>query len=113
MKRGFVLSVLLMAVLFLAGCGETNARPFVPLSPPSGASYILSVQQVTVGEAAQLMSITSPHIGITYRENSGANVGVSANVGSSATEIVEVGGLQGTMTQFTWGDWENATLTLN
>ena len=113
MKKSFVLPVFLVTALLLAGCGGTNVRPFVPLSPPSGASYILSVQQVTVGEDAQLMNITSPHIGISYRENNGVSFALSEDVGKSATEIVEVGGRQGTMTQFTWGDWENATLTLN
>lgn len=113
--RSLVGALLLVTLMLMGtGClGQTNAHPFIPLSPPSGATHILAVQQVKVGEKAQIMSVTSPHIKIAYRENSGANVHVSEDVGKSATEIVEVAGVEGTMLEFVWGDWENATLKLN
>ena len=104
-----VFSLFLIVVclsLLLVACSPGEAKPFVPLPPPMDSKLVLNIQQLKVGETAQLMSITSPHIKVTYRES-----GVSA--GKTATEVVEVSGVKGTMLETTWGDWENATLQLN
>ncbi len=107
MRRLSWLLLLVIALSLVAvGCSGTNARAFVPLPPPVGASYVLNIQQLKVGKNAQIMSVNSPHIEVAYREN-------GRGAGRTATEIVAVSGYQATMTETTWGDWEKATLTLN
>ena len=65
----------------------------------------MNIQQLKVGDG-QIMSITSPQLNVSYREN-------GKYAGKTATEVIRRNdGPTGTMLSTVWGSWDKAELTL-